>query len=342
LQNNSTTADNQLVFFQKLRAAVPDHLSLVDQIAEVLHISEDSAYRRIRGDKILGIDEVYTLCRHFKLSLDEALGERSRNIVFTGNFIRPGAFDLDRFLDDNLGMLKMINQFKEPELIFFSKEITPYHSFLFPELAAFRFYFVLRTLLNFPEFRAAKFSVDLIPQQLISAGKKCAELYYRIPSTEILNEDNILTLLRQIEYCKDARLFATPGDLESIYSALENMIDHMEAMATAGRKFHPGKDASLSTGEYRLYLNNFYLGDNTILLRSGDDVQCFLIHSGINVIRSIDRIFFGYQEKFIRNIISKSSLITSVGEKERHGLFQHMKDRIRAYRENRVQTLGNF
>jgi hypothetical protein len=336
------TSGNQLLFFQKLRAVVPEHLSLVDEIAEVLHISEDSAYRRLRGDKVLALDEVHALCRHFKLSLDEALGQKSRNIVFTGDFISPSNFALGKFLEENLRMLNVIHQLKDAELIFFSKEITPYHSFLFPELAGFRFYFLLRTLLNFPDYRNVKFSVSTIHQDFLAAARKCAELYYRIPSVEILSEDNILTLLRQIEYCKDARLFETEGDLSALYSAMERMVEHMKQMASEGRKFLPGKDASLSTGEYKLYLNNFYLGDNTILARSGEDVACFLIHSGSNVIRTSDRTFAEYQEKFIRNIISKSALISGVGEKERQGLFQHMSDKIKAYRDNKVQTLGNF
>ena len=43
--------DIQLVLFQKIRDQLSDHVSMVDEIADILGISNDSAYRRIRGEK---------------------------------------------------------------------------------------------------------------------------------------------------------------------------------------------------------------------------------------------------------------------------------------------------
>ena len=39
----------QLLFFQHLKSKMPAHLSMVEEVAELLGISIDSAYRRIRG-----------------------------------------------------------------------------------------------------------------------------------------------------------------------------------------------------------------------------------------------------------------------------------------------------
>ncbi len=41
----------QQVFFQHIKSNLADHLSMVDEVAELLNISNDSAYRRIRGEK---------------------------------------------------------------------------------------------------------------------------------------------------------------------------------------------------------------------------------------------------------------------------------------------------
>jgi hypothetical protein len=45
-------------------------LSIVDEVASLLEISNDSAYRRMRGDKPLSFEEVQKLCVHFSISLD--------------------------------------------------------------------------------------------------------------------------------------------------------------------------------------------------------------------------------------------------------------------------------
>jgi hypothetical protein len=44
------------------------------------------------------------------------------------------------------------------------------------------------------------------------------------------------------------------------------MVMHMKNMAAEGKKFLPGIDPALSRGDYKLYVNDFYVGDNTNLL----------------------------------------------------------------------------
>ncbi|MEE9462374.1 MAG: hypothetical protein V3V53_11120, partial [Bacteroidales bacterium] len=58
-------ADIQMQLFQNIRDQIPDHVSFVDEIAELLEISNDSAYRRIRGEKALSLFEVKKLCQRF-------------------------------------------------------------------------------------------------------------------------------------------------------------------------------------------------------------------------------------------------------------------------------------
>ncbi len=333
---------NQILFFQNLKSMIPEHLSLVDQVSDVLHVSEDSAYRRIRGDKQLALEEVYTLCRHFSLSLDSLLGLPSNEIIFSGRYVRPENFNFSLFLKGVHDLLKWIKHQKGSELTFFSKDIPPYHYFLFPEIVAFKYFSWMRTFLNFPELGTVKFSLAHNQEDLLQTGQKIAELYYKVPGIEVLNADNILTTLRQIEYYKDANLFASEDDMNRVYDSLERMVEHIRLMAEEGVKFLPGKDPSLSSGEYKLYVNDFYVGDNTLMLKTDRGMSCFLILCGANLFRTNDPKFNEYQDKFIRNIISKSSLISLVNERERNIFFQSIYTRIRAYRENRVQTLGNY
>jgi hypothetical protein len=60
-------------FFQHIKSKLPPHLSFVEEIAELLSISTDSAYRRIRGEKPISLEEVQRLCSHFRISLDHVL-----------------------------------------------------------------------------------------------------------------------------------------------------------------------------------------------------------------------------------------------------------------------------
>ena len=57
-------ADIQGDFFRQIKQKLPAHLSTVDEIAMLLNISQDSAYRRIRGEKPLSFDEIQLLATH--------------------------------------------------------------------------------------------------------------------------------------------------------------------------------------------------------------------------------------------------------------------------------------
>jgi len=73
-QNTIMEAANaQVRFFQHLKSLLPPHMAMVDEVAELLGISNDSPYRRIRGGKTIDLEETYKLCNHFKISMDQLL-----------------------------------------------------------------------------------------------------------------------------------------------------------------------------------------------------------------------------------------------------------------------------
>ncbi|HEX8678117.1 MAG TPA: hypothetical protein VF700_12910, partial [Segetibacter sp.] len=61
----------QISFFKKVKEKLPPHISLPDVISDYLNISNDSAYRRIRGEKPLTLDEIEILVRKTNISLDQ-------------------------------------------------------------------------------------------------------------------------------------------------------------------------------------------------------------------------------------------------------------------------------
>lgn len=60
-------------FFQYIKTKAPSHISFVDEIADLLAISNDSVYRRIRGGKMISLEEISKIASHFKVSVDQLL-----------------------------------------------------------------------------------------------------------------------------------------------------------------------------------------------------------------------------------------------------------------------------
>ena len=102
-------------FSSTSRITCPPHLSFVDEIAEILNISNDSAYRRIRAEKAISFDEIRTLCSHFKISLDQLFALKSNSIIFTGRSADYANFTFDLYLQQMLDQLKYINSFEHRE-----------------------------------------------------------------------------------------------------------------------------------------------------------------------------------------------------------------------------------
>ena len=74
----------QQLFFKHIKGNLPGHISMVDDLAEVLDISTDSAYRRIRGEKPINLEEMAKLSSHYKVSLDNFLNLQSDTFIFSG------------------------------------------------------------------------------------------------------------------------------------------------------------------------------------------------------------------------------------------------------------------
>lgn len=325
-----TTAVQQL-FFQHIKASLPPHLSLVDDVAEVLNISNDSAYRRIRGEKSIGFDEIQLLCTHYKVSLDQFLHLQSDAILFTGRVNYNSESLFEDYLLNVLKQLTIINSFEKKHACFLMKDIPPYVFFQVPELAAFKFYFWKKSILHDESMQKVKFSFD-DPQyenyHVIS--KKIIDVYNKIPMTEIWNIESINSTIRQIDFYRDTGFYKSEADVKILYEKVEELINHIERQAELGIKFNVGTEPDNNSVSYRLFVNELVLGDNTFLAELDNMRMTFLNHSVLYFVGTRDEQFNDAMFKNLDNFIKKSTQISSVGEKERTRFFKRLRDKVHA------------
>jgi hypothetical protein len=323
----------QQVFFNHIRSILPHHLSVVDEVARLLDISTDSAYRRLRGDKPLTFDEVQRLCVHFNISLDSIFHLHTDNFIFSGKMANAGNFNFELYLQKMLVDIEMVKSFKGAEFYFVNKDIPLFHHFQVPELAAFKFFFFMKTILSYPDMNNKKFSVDKVPESLKTIGKKIAEAYCQVSSTEIWNIEGIDTTLQQIDYYRDSHSFERKDDILHIYDCMSQIVDHVEKLAAEGRKYPLFLNENWGGASYRLYNNEVFLGDNTILIDAKDFRIAFINHSVINYMATRNNDFCDHIYNSIQNIMQRSLLISSTGEKERVRFFNQMRQNIRRRRQ---------
>ena len=76
----------QISFLEKVKEQIPSSISLVNELAELLNVSVDSAYRRLRGDTDLSFEEAILISNKYNVSLDS---QRSVELGSMADFLAP-------------------------------------------------------------------------------------------------------------------------------------------------------------------------------------------------------------------------------------------------------------
>jgi plasmid maintenance system antidote protein VapI len=317
----------QQSFFQHIKSILPSHLSLIDEIADVLSITNDSVYRRVRGEKPITLDEAAKLASHFKISLDQFLHLQSDSFIFSGKLANESGHVFEKWMQETLKQLAYVNSFKHKHMYYLAKDLPL--PFMVRELTAFKSFFWRKSILHYHEMKGAKFSLKNIDEQHILLGKKIIETYNQIPSSEIWHIESINSTIRQIEFYRDAGIFETEEDIRQLYKAVLQLINHLELQADLGLKFNIGEKPLSNAARYNLYNNELILGDNTVLAELDEMKITFLNHSVINYVVTRDVQFNVHMYDNIQNLIRKSTHLSEVGEKERARFFNRIRDKIK-------------
>jgi hypothetical protein len=324
----------QQVFFQHIKSNLAAHLSLVDEVAELLNISNDSAYRRIRGEKPLSFEEIKTLCAHYKISLDQLFHLSNDSFLFSGPLASKDNFGFDMYLDHLYAQLNYFNSFEHKDFYYLSKDIFLIHTFGFHELTVFKIFFWMKTILNYPFNGKDLFVLDSLRESVYKIASKVSEAYNKLPSTEIWNIESINATIRQIDYYKQSRLFPSDQDALNVFKSLLAMINHIELQAEAGYKFAVNGKPNASSSPYKLHVNEFLLLDNMCMSVLNDTKVVYINHTVLNIIMTKDPVFTEYTFQHIQNLMRRSTLISHVGEKERTKFFNTLREKV----ESRIRS----
>jgi hypothetical protein len=322
------TNDTQHLFFRHIKTSLPAHLSLVDEIAGLLNISNDSAYRRIRGEKPISFEEIRILSLHYKISLDKLFHLQNDSFIFSGKLSDNSTKFFEEWLKDILQKYSYINSFDKKHLYFISKDLPFQSYFQVPELARFKFFLWMRTFLRYEDLKNKKFSLTERYDEYEATGKKIIHVYNKIPTTEIWNHECINSTIRQIEFYREANVFESKSDVLILYNKLEELIASFEMQAEAGKKFAMGETPTSASADYNLFVDELSLGSNTVLAEINNSKACFLNHSILNIIGTGDERFNNYVHDSMINTLRKSTQISNVGEKARSRFFSSLRQKI--------------
>ncbi len=323
--------DIQDRIFEKIKQLLPANTSFVDELALVLNISNDSAYRRIRGEKLLSIEELLKLGTSYHISFDSLLQNNIDNVSFNYRSIN-GNLSFEAYFNSILNSMKMVAGFEKKELIYIAKDIPLVQYFEYPQITAFKLFFWYKTILGDAKFETDQYDPALIPNSIFETGRQIRGEYLKIPSTEIWNKETVNSTLNQIEFYYDSGYFTDLSLLASIFDELKQLILHIKSDAALGYKtslIHPSTE---DKNNYKLYYNEITIGDNTIFFDLGDRKIVNITHNVLNILTTSNPEFCNETLRTLKNIIKKSDLISVVSEKHRNKFFKVILQKIEALR----------
>jgi hypothetical protein len=314
-------------FITKLRKVLPSGIGLAEEIADILDISTDSAYRRIRGETGLTIDEIFRITKKYPISVDDIFSNRAETVTFTYTKLTDSAKNFEEYLGRIHSHVQALNKFDSRMIYYIAEEIPLFYSFHSRAFAEFKLYYWQRSVLNVPEYQQTQYRPGIIPKELVDVAHNSFKEYLKIPSAEIWTDLTVLTGLRQVAFYFDSGAMTKEVALELTleYRKTVEMVQHM---AAEGRK----NDGDVK-GTYQLYSSDVVLGTNCIYVIMGDFRSSYITFNTLNSLTTTSQEFCLETEHWVRNLEKKSTLISGSAEKQRYQFFNAMFRKIDDYIE---------
>ncbi len=323
----------QTSFFEKIKEKMDPNLSLVHEVSEKLEISYDSAYRRLRGEKKLYLEEAIILSRHFGISITDLIQPQKNSMIFKAYHVEPDKFNSISWLDNILQSIQKIALAPDKQIVYAAKDPPIFQYLQFPDIVSFKFFFWEKTLFHSKDLFNKKFKAGDISNEMRERCNLITSLSLKIPTIEIWNEDTFRILLRQIEYYYVSGYFESTEDLVLLLESIEQWLHHNQKEAELGFRYIHGTTPRGIEGSYILYENEIVINDNTIHISIGNKCFTYFTYNVLGLLCSDNTEFCQGISNFHKTIMSKSNLISSVGEKERNKFFNKLHRNIDSFRK---------
>jgi hypothetical protein len=310
--------------FDIIRSQIPDQYRIADVIEELLEISTDSAYRRIRGEKELSFSELEKLCRHFHLSVDEVLNAEAKQGAFfqhtSVNMADQGSYI--QYIERLSGTLSALRNTDNCEMFFTAQDIPFYHFLKHTELLFFKLY-VWHDVINPDRISFHTFCDRLDQKTILPIYEQMYQSYMQIPSSEIWTSQTVDTILRLLDFYMETGAFDSKETVLRLLNSLSQLLDTVSACAVNGYK-----DDKKQT-PFSLYACSVDLENNFMLTRHGDRRVCTIKLYTVNSVATDNEAVCRETEKWINDLMLKSAPVSGrTSERERFRFFRTAKNKV--------------
>ncbi len=314
----------QLKFLDQIGQILPANVSLVNELADILEISIDSSYRRLRGETSLTFEEIVTLCDRFNLSFDSITATQRNIVSFQYHHLGETQGEFVQYLEslrDDLRAMKLSSS--ENKLLSYTAQGIPiFHYFGYPWLGALKLHYWMRAILNVRELQMDHFHPDHVDERLIEMSREFYEDYQQVDSTELWSDTTISGMMEQLMFYWNSGAFKNEEDALRVLDEFREMISDIENQAKLGHKMVRENEKESEGGKYNLYYSEIEFENNCILIQSGDVHTVYLSHLSFRSIKTHSDRYCAETSHWFENLKQKAHLISGISETTRYQFFK--------------------
>lgn len=312
-------------FIKAIRQRSGSQSSFVDEVASVLDIGYDAAYRRINLRTNLSLEESVLLARHYKISLNKLFEVGNQNTIVTELPPQPKDVEaMEQWLKASLHNVKALAKLKGTEVLYSAKDIPLFHTLSDSMLTRYKMYVWLKDI-NV-EMAQSKITFDewkeSIPNSLLEAAYELSDIYKGVSITEIWNETTITGSLQQVLYYFETGLVSADLALH-ICKDISDVIKHIEKQTI---------DQSLagasSDNFFHLYRCDLHTLNNTIMFNSKIGKVFFQPFTVIRYFKIDHPETCELQYEFFKKMMRNSKMLANAGERDRTLFFNRIHQKI--------------
>jgi len=320
----------QKEFIQYLKEKTVGNTSFVDEIASVLDIGYDAAYRRINLKTNLTLEESVKLAKHFKISLNKLYEVGSQHTILVERSPRIiNREHLESYFTESINNLIPLTKLKSASIIYSAKDIPLFYTLKDSFITRYKIYVWLK--LTNKEMTKNKISFDdfiqTIPSSLLDKAFELGTTYNYINIVEFWNDNTINGTIQQIIYFYESQLLSKELALK-ICDDLEDIVHHVEKQTIQQSIINSKNNAS-----YNLYKSDLLTMSNIIMVKTTHKKAFFVPYTVLEYLKIEHQDTCNIMEDFFERQMTNSKLLVHSGEKDRTLFFNRMHQKINKLRE---------
>jgi len=286
-------------------------IPLSEVVSELLDVSRNTAYRKIRGEINVSVNEMEILTNHFNADLNKAAYKTNTHDLFVKRVPNISNIkSLEQYLEQLNIQLTNLSQRGTGDIYIAARDLPFFHAFQQEELSSFKLSVWLRSFTMTNENQGA---LPNIPRTLTEAAKDVSNVYFSLPVTEIWNYETISNTIQQVQYFRSAG-FINMQRAQRILEDLQWVLRSFKRRASR-------REASPDLVKGDLYHCDYSMFNNVALSNSGGKKIAYIGVSDLRFMETDDPAVTNDVLQSFKRHLQMGKLISGSAEKDREAFF---------------------